>query len=836
MRAAADRLETDTPIAVGSRSCAVVAILLASLLGCSRESAETAYRRVWNLYASGALLDAVQAASSECERFKKSGDAAASWKFRLIETESLLALGRAEDALALIAEPVPASLESGQLALRQMMDRADAYAKSARIPESIIIVDRIRPQAAGIELQYRLDVLRGQLLARTGKLKDAEDILSHTADAAARTGDSFAETSALSNLSSCRKVLFRYSEAIEFSLRAAGIAEKRGYRRVAGVAHLNAGSLYRIVGEFERAEWHGQKAIELLSAVNDQFNLMVAHGELGLLWATQDDFNRANESYRRAFDIAMRLKSNRDAARNADNLSEVYIELNRLDDAEYWNNQSRLLAGPDSESGPFQMVNAARIADGRGQTDAAITMLHDAANRKKVPPNVVWDCHAYLGRIFVRQHEYSEADREYRAMLDAITKASSDLLNPQFQITFLSRLIHFHQEYVDLLIDRNDDPGALRVIESSRARVLAARLGLDAMVPRAIDEGQLTQLARETNTSIISFWLAPKRSFAWLIDKTGVQRFDLPPESEIERLVTAYREIVEHPLRDPILTSDPNGPKLWNALLGQIAPHIPKGSRVVVIPDGPLHRLNLETLPVPGPQPHYWIEDVELAVAPSLAIAASKPPAGSTDGRIKSLLLIGAPAYGSDYVALPKAETEISEISARFPNAAKTVEVGRNATPAAYSNSKPEQFSLIHFAAHAESNNASPLESAVVLSHAGDSYKLYARDVINVHINADLVTISACQSAGVRAYAGEGLIGFAWAFLQAGARGVVAGLWDVSDTSTEPLMNEFYGRLASGSDAVTAMREAKLTLLKQPRYGKPFYWAPFQVYVRSVRK
>ncbi len=238
---------------------------------------------------------------------------------------------------------------------------------------------------------------------------------------------------------------------------------------------------------------------------------------------------------------------------------------------------------------------------------------------------------------------------------------------------------------------------------------------------------------------------------------------------------------------------------------------------------------------MPTPQPHYWIEDVEVAVAPSLAIAASKPAAAAE--RDASLLLIGAADYkGTEYKPLEKAGTEIREIQSRFPNATKTVYTGPQASPDAYRNSQPGRFSLIHFAAHAEASNASPLESAVILSHHGGAYKLYARDVIDVPIHADLVTISACKSAGVRAYAGEGLIGFAWAFLQAGARGVVAGLWDVSDTSTEPLMNEFYGRLASGEDPVAAMRQAKRSLLSQPSYSKPFYWAPFQLYLRSARR
>jgi CHAT domain-containing protein len=93
------------------------------------------------------------------------------------------------------------------------------------------------------------------------------------------------------------------------------------------------------------------------------------------------------------------------------------------------------------------------------------------------------------------------------------------------------------------------------------------------------------------------------------------------------------------------------------------------------------------------------------------------------------------------------------------------------------------------------------------------------------------VTVSACRSAGGRAYAGEGLVGFAWAFLKAGASNVIAGLWDVNDKSTTKLMAGLYKRIGEGSPAADALREAKLDLIRGGgAYAKPFYWAPFQIY------
>ena len=101
----------------------------------------------------------------------------------------------------------------------------------------------------------------------------------------------------------------------------------------------------------------------------------------------------------------------------------------------------------------------------------------------------------------------------------------------------------------------------------------------------------------------------------------------------------------------------------------------------------------------------------------------------------------------------------------------------------------------------------------MILSGPDDAYKLYARDVAELPLRAELVTVSACRSAGERAYSGEGLVGFAWAFLRAGSRRVIAGLWDVDDRSTAELMDVMYARLAAGDSPPRALRAAKLALL-----------------------
>jgi CHAT domain-containing protein len=272
---------------------------------------------------------------------------------------------------------------------------------------------------------------------------------------------------------------------------------------------------------------------------------------------------------------------------------------------------------------------------------------------------------------------------------------------------------------------------------------------------------------------------------------------------------------------------------LSDILLSPVRPYLKKGDRVIVVPDGALSAVNFETLPVFEGTPHYWLEDATVAVAPALYTLDSPPPVAK--GR-RSLLLIGDPeAYEPKYPRLRHAAEEIADIRKAFSFADTSVYTGSLASPVAYENALPGEFSMIHFAAHAEANPESPLDSAVILSRSTEGFKLYARDILKSPLRTDLVTISACRSAGDKAYSGEGLVGFAWAFLHAGSRSVIAGLWDVADRSTAQLMTVLYRELAGGAAPIDALRTAKLSLLKAGGVvQKPYYWGPFQLYIRCL--
>jgi len=680
----------------------------------------------------------------------------------------------------------------------------------------------------------RLDLTEGAL-ALDRRDHTRADALFHAAlDRANREGNAYYQGLSLNNLSFSSKRLNRYEDSIRYALAAIDAAKKANADRTVALAEGNLGASYAYLGQFETALQHEQEAVRLNRKMGAKQLAMTYLGELGLIYDRAGRTAEAIPAYRQAFDLAGELGLKRDAARISENLALALLKTRQWDDAAQWNDRAWQLA-EDSQakaSLPYLMRNRARIAWGRGHADEAARLSREMLRTSSEQPSITWEAYETLGEIDTAAKRYREANRNFESALRVIEGTRSDVLDPRNRVTLLSRLIEFYREYVDALVIQGDDARALQVAESSRARVLAERLGRDAASGRPPDTAALRAFSRASNVSILSFWVGPARSFAWLITAGGIRRFELPPEGELETLVTNYRQVVEHSIADP--SSDPSARALWDSVMAPIAPAIPRHSCLIVVPDGPLHRLNLETLTAPTPQPHYWIEDMEIEVAPSIAIAMSKAPERVSDG---SLLVIGAPEYaGTGYAPLPGAAAEVRDLSGRFAQAHPAVFTGAQASPRAYRDAGPAKYSVIHFAAHAEANLEKPLESAVVLSRAGDSFKLYARDVIDIPIHAELVTLSACSSAGARAYAGEGLIGFAWAFLQAGARAVVAGLWDVSDVSTGPLMSKFYEGVAQKREAASALRDAKLLLLHGDRYRKPFYWGAFQVYIRAAGK
>jgi CHAT domain-containing protein len=131
-------------------------------------------------------------------------------------------------------------------------------------------------------------------------------------------------------------------------------------------------------------------------------------------------------------------------------------------------------------------------------------------------------------------------------------------------------------------------------------------------------------------------------------------------------------------------------------------------------------------------------------------------------------------------------------------------------------------------------DNRNPLYSHLLLTKTDGDIEndgsLEAREIMNMHLNADLAVLSACETGNGRISPGEGVVGMSWAFFVAGTRSMVVSQWRVNSASTSQLMKNFYQALArqpTDRDKSQALREASVRVLRNPLYRNPFYWAGF---------
>ena len=349
--------------------------------------------------------------------------------------------------------------------------------------------------------------------------------------------------------------------------------------------------------------------------------------------------------------------------------------------------------------------------------------------------------------------------------------------------------------------------------------------------------------------------------------------------AELERRVTALRKMIPEALpgtalgdlRRPAFESAARD--LYRALIEPAAQELVAAERLLVVPDGPLHLLPFgalirDTGARPGSGWEYLVAWRPLHLALSATVYAelgkSRRPAASGETNAGDGVLLAAfgdPRYPESFARgqagaavdarlrsaverglfnwqpLPHSRREVEQIAALYPPAATRTYTGAGATEER-AKAEAGEARVVHFAAHAHLDDRSPLDSGLALtipeelSPGRDNGLLQVWEIFEgLRLDADLVVLSACQTAAGRAQGGEGLIGLTRAFQYAGARAVAASLWNVDDRATAELMVRFHRHLRAGKPRDEALRAAQLELIRDPAAAfAPFHWAAFQLY------
>jgi CHAT domain-containing protein len=736
---------------------------------------------------------------------------------RLYRAELRAMKGALKESLPILAAPLPVRLRKTEIEIRRLSGLAMVLHSMGKTRQAVAITDQMVVLA-----EKHVPAMVTEAYYMRGNLRTDEAAIRTAIGRAQKAGDATFALRSEALLVRAFDSQGRYAEAVEIGEKVLPDLEKA---KLAGAGTIagNVGADYFELGDYESSREFFLRAEASARRLKTGYALPVWLDRLGDVSLALHDLDGAARSYSEAERLA-RAHEHRQLPRALSNLAQIAIARGKLADAHRYIEEAICL---DTEEEEWDDVRRARVIRASLEIAShnfgvAEKELVDVIATSKEPFTRL-QAETGLGRLYAARRKNELADRHFaRAVKTAV--AARGEIRKDYRFSFFNTVQDLFDTYVDFLVDSNQSEKALKITEVSRARTLSE--GLE--IPAARKTLDAPAIAKLTNATILSYWLGTRRSYVWTVTAKGVAIHQLPPEAEIERDLDRYRKVLQ---QGSLEESAPLGQKLFQTLAAPAVGVVAPGSKVIIIADGKLNGLNFETLVAPAPRPHWWIEDVLVTSASSLHLLGRRAAKGSAE---PALLLVGDPPRADPaFGPLPSAGQEMEMVGAYFPR--KKVLSGAAATPKAFLGAMPATFDVIHFVAHGIATRRQPLDSAVILARDDtDHYKLFARDIIHQHLTARLVTISSCHGAGTRAYAGEGLVGLAWAFLRAGAEQVIAALWEVDDAATTKLMDLMYAQIRRGSDPAVALRDAKRALIHSgTSRQRPKYWAPFVIYTES---
>jgi CHAT domain-containing protein len=363
----------------------------------------------------------------------------------------------------------------------------------------------------------------------------------------------------------------------------------------------------------------------------------------------------------------------------------------------------------------------------------------------------------------------------------------------------------------------------------------------------------------DPGTILASFAVCNDRTVLFVIQPTGVEPglsiFFLPiGEKALRSQVQEFLKLImeRRTARDSLFTV--RARDLYDELLRPADSLLSSGDRLMIIPDGPLHLLPFQALMRSSSE--YLIEWKPVNTAVSATVFAELKKTRHQESKPIELVAFGDPHYspqssgnaeniaepevrsavetGLKLGRLPFSRIEVENISVLFPDHSRKY-LGEQATEER-AKALGEDVRYVHFAVHGLLDERFPLNSALVLTipdkkiPGRENGLLQAWEIFEqMHLDADLVTLSACNSGLGEELSGEGLVGLTRAFQFAGAHSVISSFWSVDDLRTMELMTELYTALKANKSKEKALQSAQLKLLHSKSASAPYYWAGFML-------
>jgi CHAT domain-containing protein/tetratricopeptide (TPR) repeat protein len=632
------------------------------------------------------------------------------------------------------------------------------------------------------------------------------------------------ESATANSLTSIANVFYlqgNHDESLKAALRASEIGNRIGDREVRSAAQTTAGKVYRALNKPEQARQSFTDAIKNIESLR----LNVGGQQTRAAY-----FARMQEPYEQYIELLMQLH----ARRPSEKLNVAAFEISERQ-------RARSL---------LESLNEAR-ADIRQGVDTNLLQ------REKE----------------IREQLNAKAENQMRLLNDLNPSPMKPLASKERE----ERAAILQKEILRLTTEYQNIEAQIRQ-KSPRYAALTQ--------PEPLKLSEIQKEVLDADTILLEYAVGEKQSYLWAVTKDSMKSYELPPRGEIETIVrSAYallsdgKQVIDDQAQ---AAYDAEAVRLSQILLAPVAAQI-QNKRIVVVADGALQYLPFGALPGPNSKANKRQpviaenEIVSLPSASTLAVlrrqfagrtAASKtvaviadPVFSPTDARVKPVVnnqpdrrtpepqtsslkqnfILENAAFNTGIMRdgivqrLLFSRREAESILAVVPAGEKMQALDFEANRETALSTEMSQYRILHFATHGLLNSENPELSGIVLSLVNEQGKtvdgfLRLNEIFNLNLSADLVVLSACQTALGKEVRGEGLIGLTRGFMYAGSPRVVASLWKVDDVATAELMRIFYQKmLKEKMRPAAALRAAKIEMHKQKRWSAPFYWAAFEL-------
>jgi len=769
------------------------------------------------------------------------------------------------EVLRLLANPVAQSDPLLQIRSLSLLGNIDLNTNTAAAAEDWNKVLAIAKKIGDQRWENRARGELGLVAGVSGDIGSAALALYGAISKAEQLGDISAHINFATWLANGMAVHGMADQASRIVDKASDLARKNGYAEIP--LQLSIAKIRALANLSEpQREQNRELANKLITAAladAEKEHVLGAQTELlieaGQITATRGDLTAAEKYFRQATEVSKTAGLPRQEGESCLRLSQFYRATNQPAKASVVIDQG-IRAVQRVEEGydlPVFVAERAEVQAALGSVQAADASFQRAtdlvegllvnAPSSQVKSGMI----GALGQIYLghfrlawnRMHDGPYAfsiieSARGRSLLDSIryarqsASANAQQTRGEVEIARLQRsLMHdkLTNAQVRHVLDQLDEAYMqLSPVEYARQR---KEMGLVRRRPASVADLQ-AQLGQ--GEAIVEYVMDEKVSYAIEINRAGLKIHNLPGRSEIGNIsrsfVTAIRNGTD---------SQSSARQLYKQLIAPV--RSPNISSLIIVPDGPLHLVPFGALvndaggylnseltlsAAPSATIYYTLSRTPRAVAarkPFLGVAFS-PPSQSSKG-------LGSTTRAGSLKPLQFGHEEITEAAKVFGSQSVTLD-GSQASEEALKAEPLADFKVIHLAAHGVSDELDPDRTALVFAPGSESEDglWQAREIRRTRLNADVVVLSACETGSGKLQGQEGVMNLARAFLTAGARSVVASLWDVDDRSTATLMESFYEHLKAGLTVKEALRQAQLDFIKN--YGdkaKPNLWAGFEV-------